>query len=513
MTKNKKRKDFLFEGAEWDFEKLKRTYDAISEIALNDLGLDVYPNQLEVVSAEQMLDAYASVGMPLMFKYWAYGKHFAQQEEMYRRGRMGLAYEMVINSNPCISYNMEENTMALQTLVMAHAAFGHNHFFKNNQLFKEWTDAEFILDYLSYAKDFVARCEEKYGADAVEELLDAAHALQRYGVFRYSRHQELSKKEVKKRNEDRLRDKEQSYDEIFERTAPNIFVEEDDENVSLSKEQQKKRKKKLGLPEENLLYFLEKNSPVLIGWQREILSIMRHLAQYFYPQKQTKMMNEGCACFVHYYIINALYDKGLLSDGTMLEILKHHSNVVLQFDYDDRRYSGLNPYALGFHMMMDIKRICEDPTDEDREWFPTFAGSDDWRSVLKDAWSNYRDESFIRQFLSPHLIRHFKFFELYDDSEDDEYEVTDIHDEKGYRRIRNTLARMYDISHADPNIQIVDVDLTGDRELCLEHKMRDDMILDVKTAAEVNKHLSILWGYDVYLTSVDEDGTEEVIYD
>ena len=68
------------------------------------------------------------------------------------QGMQGLAYEIVINSNPCISYIMEENTATMQTLVIAHAAFGHNHFFKNNYLFRQWTDADGILDYLEFAK-------------------------------------------------------------------------------------------------------------------------------------------------------------------------------------------------------------------------------------------------------------------------------------------------------------------------------------------------------------------------
>ena len=100
---------------------------------------------------------------------------------------MGLAYEIVINSDPCISYVMEENTATMQTLVIAHAAFGHNHFFKNNYLFRQWTDAEGILDYLDFAKGFIARCEERYGHQAVEQVLDAAHALMSQGVHRYPR--------------------------------------------------------------------------------------------------------------------------------------------------------------------------------------------------------------------------------------------------------------------------------------------------------------------------------------
>ena len=127
----------LFDGAEWDFETVRRVYSAIEAIARDDLGLDVYPNQIEIISAEQMLDAYSSVGMPLMYAHWSYGKRFVRDEALYRKGYQALAYEIVINSNPCISYCMEENTMAMQAVVIAHAAFGHNHFFKNNYLFQQ----------------------------------------------------------------------------------------------------------------------------------------------------------------------------------------------------------------------------------------------------------------------------------------------------------------------------------------------------------------------------------------
>src|SRR5258708_39675937 len=131
-----------------------------------------------------MLDAYSSIGMPLFYKHWSFGKHFTQHEALYRKGLRGLAYEIVINSSPCISYLLEENTMTMQALVMAHAAFGHNHFFKNNYLFRQWTNAEGILEYLSFAKKYIAACEEKYGREEVESILDAAHSLIGQGVFR-----------------------------------------------------------------------------------------------------------------------------------------------------------------------------------------------------------------------------------------------------------------------------------------------------------------------------------------
>ena len=102
----------------------------------------------------------------------------------------------MINSSPCISYLLEENTMTMQALVMAHAAFGHNHFFKNNYLFRQWTNAEGILEYLAFAKKYIAACEERYGRDEVEAVLDSAHALMDQGVFRYRRPPKPSKERV-----------------------------------------------------------------------------------------------------------------------------------------------------------------------------------------------------------------------------------------------------------------------------------------------------------------------------
>src|SRR5258707_355757 len=193
----------LFEGPEWDFALLQRIHDACEEIARSELGLDTYPNQIEVITAEQMLDAYSSAGMPLFYKHWSFGKHFAHHEAFYRKGLMGLAYEIVINSSPCISYLMEENTATMQTLVIAHAAFGHNHFFKNNYLFKQWTDAEGILDYLDFAKSYVAQCEERHGRQEVERTLDAAHALMSHGIDRYPGKKKLDLRAEEKRAEER----------------------------------------------------------------------------------------------------------------------------------------------------------------------------------------------------------------------------------------------------------------------------------------------------------------------
>src|SRR6202045_2745092 len=182
----------------------------------------------------------------------------------------------------------------------------------------------------------------------------------------------------------------------------------------------------------------------------------RDIAQYFYPQGQTKVMNEGTATYVHYRIMTRLHELGRISDGNFLEFLQSHTNVVLQPDFDNPHFSGLNPYALGFAMMQDIESIVSNPDDEGREWFPDIAGTGDVMAVLRDVWANYRDESFISQFLSPRLMRHLRMFHLHDDpNERAGVKVDAIHDERGYRRVRRELARQYDVGYIDPNIEVV----------------------------------------------------------
>jgi stage V sporulation protein R len=491
----------LYDAADWNFDTLRRIHDACDAIALRDLGLDIYPNQIEVITAEQMLDAYSSIGMPLFYKHWSFGKHFAQHEALYRKGLQGLAYEIVINSSPCISYLMEENTATMQALVIAHAAFGHNHFFKNNYLFKVWTDAHGILDYLSFAKGYIASCEERHGMTAVERTLDAAHALMSQGVHRSPRKKKLDLAGEERRQRERREHEERVFNDLW-RTVP---AGRDKSASELSAD---RRRSLLGLPQDNILYFLEKSAPRLQSWQRELLRIVRRVAEYFYPQGQTKVMNEGAATYVHYRIMRTLYEQGALSDGQFMEFLQAHTNVVFQPGFDDPRFSGLNPYALGFAMMQDLERIVSAPGDEDREWFPEIAGAGDVMGLLREIWTNYRDESFISQFLSPRLIRQMRMFHLHDDpARRDGIEVAAIHDERGYRRIRRELARQHDVGWIDPNIEVVDVDLAGDRRLLLRHCVVNGCLLEEEEAKHVLQHLADLWSYDVVLREVDSSDT------
>ncbi|MBK5938945.1 SpoVR family protein [Halochromatium roseum] len=491
-------KQIISDSSEWTFPLLKRFDQAIARVAHDEFGLDTYANQVEVISSEQMIDAYSSVGLPINYHHWSYGKQFVATEQTYRRGQMGLAYEIVINSDPCIAYLMEENTLPMQALVIAHACYGHNSFFKGNYLFRTWTSADAIIDYLVFARNYIAECEERYGTEQVELLLDSCHALMNYGVDRYRRPSPLSMAEEKRRQAERENYLQSQVNDLW-RTLPVIDKEEGrlDERRFPAE------------PQENLLYFIEKNAPLLEPWQREIVRIVRRVAQYFYPQRQTQVMNEGWATFWHYTLLNRLYDQGMVGDGFMIEVLQSHTNVVYQPPFDSPYYSGINPYALGFAMMRDIRRICEAPTDEDRYWFPDMAGQD-WLKTLDFAMRNFKDESFIAQFLSPHLMREFRMFAVSDDDREDTLEITAIHEETGYRQLRQRLADQYNLGSREPNIQVYNVDVRGDRSLTLRHFRYNRRPLG-DSLDEMLKHIHRLWGFDVRMEAVDEHGRVQLV--
>jgi stage V sporulation protein R len=323
----------------------------------------------------------------------------------------------------------------------------------------------------------------------VEALLDSCHALMNHGVDRYRRPAKLSLAEERARLKDREHYAQQQINDLWRTLPRRVDKEAEAQSARRFPEE----------PQENLLYFIEKNAPLLEPWQREVVRIVRKIAQYFYPQRQTQVMNEGWATFWHHRLLNQMYDDGYLTDGMMIEWLKSHTNVIAQ-----QPMANLNPYALGFAMYTDIKRICEKPTEEDRRWFPDIAGSD-WLPTLHHAMRNFKDESFIGQYLSPNLMREFRLFSIVDDEKLKDYEISAIHDESGYQHVREALSKQYDLSTREPNIQVWNVNLRGDRSLTLRHTQHMDRPLH-ETAQEVLKHVARLWGFGVHLESANALG-------
>jgi stage V sporulation protein R len=478
--------NYLFKaGDDWSQALLEKAWDEIAIIAKEDLQQTYYKPQIEVITATQMLDAYTSVGMPIMYRHWSFGKELVKSEEDYLAGRMGLAYEIVINSDPCIAYLMEENTMLTQTLVIAHASVGHAAVFKHNYLFKERTDAAGIVDYLNFAKKFIADCEDKHGIDAVEDVLDSAHALQNYGIDKYKRPQKMSPKKEMERAQARLEQEAADVNLLWDTLIPQADKLEEAPKDGVFAE-----------PQENLLYLIEKRAPHLEGWKRECIRIVRKLAEYFSPQGQTKVLNEGYASFTHYYILERMEEKGLLDAGTMMEFYALHAGVLYQ-----QPYRQLNPYKLGFMIFMEIKRLCEgkDLDAEDHEYGARLIGKD-WREETHKAMSDYRDETFILQFLTPKIARELGLFSLRDHGElHDELEVTETTRDHSFQQLRETLSQQYVREYFVPDLQAVRIDRSNNNRLVIQHNLINDRPLEEDSLELVMKHMSKLWQHDVVL--------------
>lgn len=486
-------------GSEWTVPLLEKFDKAIAEHARR-MRLDTHPIQYEVITASQMIDLCSTVGMPVHYPHWSFGKQLVSQEHGYKKGVSGLAYEIVINTNPSLVYLMETNTLALQVLVMAHAAYGHNAFFKSNYLFGQFTQADAILDYLTFARNFIVECEQRYGWREVESVLDCCHALSAYGVDRYKKPKRLSARREAERLAERLRFAERHYN------ADVAYL------YDAQREAEAKKTEEQFEPQENLLYFIEKSAPKLAPWQRELVRIVRKVAQYFYPQRLTKVANEGAATFWHYTLLHELYDAGQVDDGFMLEWLSNHGDVVTQPGFDSKYYSGINPYALGFSIFRDIRRICEQPTNEDREFFPQLAGTD-WIDAIQFAMINFKDESLIEQYLSPKVMRDMRMFVLADREDDrSKYGVSAIHNQQGYTRVRQALAAQYRPEAYMPQLIVARYSADSDRALLLQHRVESGRLLNATSAEAMLRHVHELWKFDVILEEVDGDGNRLKIH-
>lgn len=513
---SKKKSKQLFTSCDWDEKLLQTIWSKIEECG-KELRLDYYKPRIELVNFEQMLEAYSSIGLPNVYSHWSFGKSFAEEADAYYKRGGGLAYELIINSNPTIAYCMESNTALLQTLVMAHAVCGHGSFFKNNYMFKNNTDADSILNFIEFSRTFISECEEKYGADNVEDLLTCCHTLQNYGIDIYKKKRHKSKKE----QESVLEAKRQHLDSMD--VSENKYFKGLTDSYLFNRDARLQIKESLAgeleedfhyLNDENLLYVLEKHSPRLFPWEREIVRIVRQFAQYFYPQGLTKVMNEGWASFVHYHIMEKLQQKGHIDGGQFLEFLQAHCNVCCNEkkskENPDGRFKYFNPYYLGFNIFMDIKRMCEEPTDEDKELYPDIVNTD-WIDTTHNIMKNFKDEDFIRQYLTPNLMRKMNLvsYEFTHRKGSTKATCLDNCDEEGYTNIRNKVADSHMKFDRLPRLEVDSITLGVHEVKTINIKLFEGdrgQEINMDTAYIVRRYIRCLWGDGVKIVIFDNEG-------
>ena len=430
-------------------------WNAKIEEKVKNFNLDYYPQEFEIIGYNEMIGYEAYVGMPSKYPHWSYGKAYEKNKTLYSLNLTGLPYEMVINSDPCLAYLMRENTLLLQILTMAHV-YGHNDFFKNNRLFKEGTKAHYTLEMFKLDAEIIRGYvnDPNIGYAKVEKILDAAHAL-KFQIPRVVGVKELTQEEIKA---NLMRE--------YNRKIEGKYILDQDEEIELPD------LSKIPLePCDDVIGFIIKYGS-LEEWEKTILKIVKRETEYFMPQIETKIMNEGWASYWHYTILNSLE----LPEGLHFEFLKRHNDVIAPV------VGGLNPYYMGFKIFEDIERRYG-------------------KEKLFEVRSLERDNSFIRKYLTQDLCEELNLFQYAKKSF--EFVIEEVSDEEGWKTIRDTLSSTCGLGGI-PYIRIIDLD-RKDGSLTLEHVF-DGRELELLYAKETLKYLFDLWGRKVILRTRSQEG-------
>ncbi len=443
-------------------------------------GLNCYPQEFEVCDHFEMLGYMAYSGMPSRYPHWSFGKSYEREKTLYDYGVGGLPYEMVINSNPCLAYLMRDNTDLLQILTVAHV-YGHNDFFANNFTFRTGVDARYSLEmFKNHANRIRSYMEDpSIGVEAVETILDSAHALslQRSKNLAIKK---LSPNEQRARKWEAAQIREDEFQEIHQRpeyVAPDL-------------------RKHPAEPEANLIDFISKNNPYLSEWQVDVLHIVDREAQYFIPQIETKIMNEGWASYWHHKILNELQ----LPGGLHMEFIVRHNQVLRPTP------GGLNPYHLGFMIWNDIERrwnagdTGREFTDDRPKTDITAMDENDTpgRKKIFEVRESDRDVSFLRRFLTVDMMRELDMFQH--EKRGKERVITKVSDDESWNDVKNTLLQSVGMGSI-PSMKIEDADHGGRRTLYVKHE-HDGRDLQLEYAERTLEHMRKLWGREVVLETI-----------
>jgi len=457
--------------ASYDINELEAWNERIFAHA-RGFGLDTYPQEFEICDHEQMLGYMAYSGMPSHYPHWSYGKNFEKLKTLYDYGVTGLPYEMVINSDPCLAYLMRDNSFLLNILTLAHV-YGHNDFFKNNFTFSS-IRAEFTIETFKAHADRVRRYIEdpSIGLEKVERLLDAAHALS----LQCRRNLAIRKPTPAEQEERRLEESTPSLDPFQSIHRRPDYVPPDLTKTPL-------------YPDEDILLFVRDHNPFLSDWEKDLLTIVHEETQYFIPQIDTKIMNEGWASLWHKRIMEELD----LPQGMRLEFIVRHNQVLSPM------IGGINPYYLGMMVWEDIEKRWTNPSpEEEREYGRRKKGG---REKIFEVREVERDSSFLRRYLTEDLIREMNLFEY--EARGNERVISRVADKESWRGIKETLIHNVGMSSV-PVIKIEDADYNSNRVLLIKH-YHEGRDLHLEYAEKTLQYLHQLWQREVVLeTTINE---------
>ena len=442
--------------------ELEKAIAEISERA-KKFGLDFYPMRFELCPAD-VLYTIGAYGMPTRFTHWIFGKHYFRLKTMYDFN-LSRIYELVVNSNPCYAFLLEGNSLLQNKLVIAHV-FAHCDFFKNNAWFKN-TNRN-MIETMAVNADRIREYEFLYGLGEVEKILDCALAIQEHIDF----HQIKKKEEPGTRKKKESHQRDTPYDDIWA-------------IGSGEKEDEKPEEEKFPpYPEKDIIGFIMTHSHSLKDWQREILAMVRDEMYYFWPQVETKIINEGWAAFWHTRIMRDLN----LSDEETLEFARLHGGIL------QTSRTRLNPYLLGMKIFEDIEKRWDNPSPEERERFARPGG--EGRAKIFEVRETENDISFLRNYLTKDLVRELDLYLF--KKQGQQWKVTDT----DWETVRDGIVANL-VNGGYPYLTVEDGDYKGSGQLFIRHR-HEGVDLDTYYLEKTLPYVYHLWGKTVHLETVLE---------
>lgn len=460
-----------------------------------EYGLDFFETIFEVVDADDLNEIAAYGGFPTRYPHWSFGMQYAELKKGYEYG-LSKIYEMVINNDPCYAYLMRCNHTVDQKLVMAHV-YGHCDFFKNNAYFAH-TNRK-MMDEIANHASRIRRYAERFGEDEVEEFMDKCMsiddlidihsvAIRRRGEssrfqFNGSEQEDLTetptplKFRSKPYMSDYVNPRDGDNGEDKPKSGPNLVRFPD-------------------RPEKDVLLFLIENAP-LKNWQRDVLSIIRDEAYYFYPQAQTKIMNEGWASFWH----STIMSQKALHPSELIDYADHHSGTMAT--------SGgrLNPYKLGIELLKDIEyRWNTGRFGPEWENCDDLAAKKNWnqdlglgREKIYEVRKIHNDITFIDTFLTPEFCERNQLFSFSYRDRSRNYVI----DSREFQQIKQRL--LFSLTNfGKPWITVINGNHLNRGELLLRHEY-NGVELNLKEAHDTLRNVQYIWGRPVHLETVRDD--------
>lgn len=392
---------------------------------------------------------------------------------------LGLSriYELVINSNPCYAFLLKGNSLIQNKLIVAHV-LAHCDFFKNN--FRFSNTSRDMVESMAASAERIRAYEMEYGKEQVELFLDQALAIQEHIDPSL-----IKPRREKVREQEGVQSKRRTpYDDLW-----------DLENRGREKTRIKKeiRKRVPTHPQKDLLLFIMNHSTVLEEWQQDILTILRDEMLYFWPQLETKIMNEGWASYWHQRILRELD----LSEAETIEFAKLNAVVTSPSS------QMINPYHVGLKIFEDIEKRWNQPSEEEQRELGRVPGQG--RAKIFEVRELESDISFLRNYLTEELVEELDLYIF--QRKGNEWSITD----KSWENVRDQLITSR-INGGHPFITVEDGDYRQSGELYLKHRFEENE-LDIKYLEKTLPYVHALWGRSVHLETVVENRDVLFSYD